>query len=142
MKVLLLENVKGIGKKMEIKEVKDGYAKNFLIAKGLATPASSESMSIKHGYDESKKSDLAKRKEASEKVKSIVLEFSVKVGSKGEVFESVGEKDIEKALRLKGIDGFKINLEHHIKSLGEHSVSLSFGKEFNSSVKVVLKKNS
>ncbi len=140
MKVLLLENVKGIGKKMEVKEVKDGYAKNFLIAKKLGVPASGESLSIKHGYEESKKSDLAKRKEASEKVKSMVLEFPVKVGTKGEVFESVGEKEIEKALLLKGIEGFKINLEHSIKSLGEHSISLTFGKEFSSSVKITLKK--
>ncbi|MST03947.1 MAG: 50S ribosomal protein L9 [Candidatus Pacebacteria bacterium] len=139
MKILLLENVKGIGKKMEVKEVKDGYAKNFLIAKNLATPASGESLSIKHGYEESKKSDLAKRKEMSEKVKSLVLEFPVKVGSKGEVFESVSEKDIEKSLKAKGIDGFKINLPHHIKVLGEHSVALNFGKEFKSSVKIILK---
>ena len=125
---------------MEVKEVKDGYAKNFLIAKNLGVPASNESLSIKHGYEESKKSDLAKRKEMSEKVKSIILEFPVKVGAKGEVFESVGEKDIEKSLKAKGIDSFKISLPHHIKVLGEHSIQLSFGKEFNTSLKIILKK--
>lgn len=138
MKVLLLQDVKKIGRKHEIKEVSDGYARNFLIPKKLAAPADEKAMAIKKDFEESEKSALANYKDLSARLSKEVLEFKVKVGNKGEVFGSVNAEQIKTALKDKGYGGVEVLLEKPIRILGENKVEVSFGKGLKGAVKIVI----
>jgi large subunit ribosomal protein L9 len=131
MKILLLQDVKKVGRKMEVKEVSEGYARNFLFARKLAVPADAGAMKIK-AQAEARENELVSRyKEMAKKLAGEVLEFKVKTGQKREVFGSVTAKDIEATLLRKGYGGqnnLAIILEKPIRVLGEHKVEVSFGK--------------
>lgn len=139
MKVLLLRDVKGIGRKMEIKEVKDGYAKNFLISKGIAAPVSEDNLKLKKDWDTKKELTSVKIDESLKSLQGLALEFGVKSGDKGEVFYSIGENEIKKEVEKMGFANFKIVIERPIKKLGESQALLSFGKGREVIVKVILK---
>src|SRR5687768_11157933 len=110
MKVLLLQDVRGIGRRMEIKNVADGYARNFLIARKLAIPADETALHLKEELDQTVSAEIGKVKEVAEKLKTLQLEFIVKIGAKGEVFGSVGAEAIKKSLAEKGFSEVKIVL--------------------------------
>ncbi len=152
MKIILLQDIKGLGKKYDVKNVADGYARNFLILKNLAKPATeSEIKKI-----EAQKIALVKQEEEFKKEIAILAQkiadeefhFYPKTGEKNEVFGSVNKNDVEKSLLRKlplkwrkKID-IKVNLEKPIKSLGEHSVEIDLGFGTKTSVKVVLNRES
>lgn len=144
MKVILLADVKKVGKKGEIKEVSDGYARNFLIARNLAVAASNDSMKVlaKQNADEAaRQAELKAEAEAlSAKLATMTLEF--KVNSKnGVVFNSVSTKQIQEALRQKGItiDKRKIIDNQPITSLGYSNVKIELYKGVIGTIKVLLK---
>lgn len=124
---------------MDMKNVADGYARNFLFAKKLAVPADGNAEAIKSEWEAKEKAlfshyaDLVKRLETTE------LIFFVKTGEKGEVFESVGAKDILKAMDAKGFKDLEIQLQKPLKTLGDHSVVLSFGRGAKGALRVILK---
>ena len=103
MKVILLKDVKKVGKKDEILDVADGYARNFLIPNGLAVEASSTGRKILKGQKKEAEKEQEKLKEKAEalakKLEDITLEFPVKTGEGGRVFGSVSTKQIEETLR-------------------------------------------
>ncbi len=139
MKVILTQDIKGLGKKMDVKEVADGYAHHLLIPKKLAVPANEKELAMKSQWDNSQEHNIARYREYADKLKTTVLEFVMKTGEHGAVFSSITGKDIEKALNAKGIKDFKLELKKHLKTLGEHEVEVTFGKGITAKAKVVLK---
>ena len=144
MKVILLADVKKVGKKGEIKEVSDGYARNFLIARNLAVMASNDSLKV---LDKEKEAEAQKqaelKKEAEElasKMENMTLEFKVNAKN-GVVFNSVSTKQIQVALRKQGIviDKRKIIDHEPITSLGYNRVKIELYKGVIGTIKVLLK---
>lgn len=144
MKVILLTDVKKVGKKGEIKEVSDGYARNFLIAKNLAVMASNDSLKV---LDKEKEAEAQRqselKKEAEElaaKMENMTLEFKVNAKN-GVVFNSVSTKQIQDALKKQGIviDKRKIIDHEPITSLGYSRVKIELYKGVIGTIKVLLK---
>jgi len=146
MKVIFLKDLKGQGKKGEIKEVKDGYGQNFLIKKGYATILNEKSMgNLKKEQAEEKRLDELERKEAmSQKVllEKHPLLFKVKTGEGDRVFGSVSQKQIKDSLDKAGfsIQKRQIEMENNLTSLGFHNVSIRLYKDIVAKVRVQLTK--
>ena len=125
MKVILLQDVKGLGKKNQQIDVSDGYAGNFLIPRRLAVKVSEKSVEIlEKQKEDARLKEEALRKEAialSEKLKTITLEFKLKVGGNGKVFGSISLKQVEEQLKSKfniTIDKRKFITKGPVDSLG------------------------
>ena len=131
MKVILLDNIKGVGKKDEVINASDGYARNFLFPKNLAVEANAENMSkLKNKQDSAKhKKDVEKEKalEIVGKLKDITLTIKVKAGDNGRIFGGVTSKEISENLKSQykiDIDKKKIVLNETIKNLGVFNISI------------------
>ncbi len=125
MKVILLDNIKGVGKKDEVINASDGYARNYLFHRKLAVEANTENMSKLKARNDSKeyKKDLEKQDalKICEKLKGILLKIKVKSGENGKIFGSITAKEISEELKKQykiEIDKKKIELEESIKTLG------------------------
>jgi len=131
MKVIFLKDVRGVGKKMEIKEVNDGYARNFLIPRGFAKMALERDVKeLKRETEEQKLNHeklVQKFIKFGDELKKRPLIFKLKTGEKREVFGSVSAKDIEEKLRERGIEHSKIIIEKSIKKIGHHEMEADFG---------------
>lgn len=136
MKVLLLQDVKKVGRKMEVKEVSDGYARNFLIARKLAVPAGEGAMKLKSETNHRENELVNKFQRLAERLNSEILEFKVKAGEKGEVFGSVTSEQISKVLAEKGYEDFEVLLEKPIKKSGDCEVPIKFGRGINGKAKI------
>ena len=131
MKVILKENIKGVGKKDEIINASDGYARNFLFPKNLAVEANAENLSKLKAKNESKEYQKEQEKEAAKKIADkmakIQLKIQVKAGENGKIFGGVSSKEIaenlEKSYNIK-IDKKKIDLKETIKTLGVRTVEI------------------
>lgn len=134
MKVVLLEDVRGIGKKFDVKSVADGYARHFLLPRGLARAADETGLKLKAEAAARAEEERAERERAREAVKALRLSFPLAVGSHGEVFGSVGADAIAKALRAHGIQAEAV-LKKPIRAPGEYEIPLKLGK----GVQVVLR---
>ncbi len=144
MKVIFLKDLKGQGKKDELKEVKDGYA-NFLITNKIAVKATSGAM--KHLETEKvnlKLQDAENKKESEilkKKIEASVIKIKVKTGAMDKVFGSVSTKQIVSELKKLGFDIDKNKISHDsITSLGTHNVSITLHKEVIATLKVCLEK--
>lgn len=144
MQVILIKDIKGLGKQGQIKEVKDGYGKNFLINKGyaiIASPANIEKLKEqnlkKQAIEEKNKQEALKQKETLEK---ITLTFKVKTGDNDKVFGSVSVKQIKEELAKLDykIDKSKILINESLSSLGFHKVEIELYKDVYATVKVHL----
>lgn len=128
MKVLLLTDVRGTGKKGEIKEVADGYANNFLIKTGKARRADNEALSEnknrKEAHDYHKEQERLSAVALGEKLKNATVEVKIKCGENGKTFGSISSKEIADALAKQGfiIDKRKIELANPIKTVGTYTV--------------------
>ncbi len=136
MKVILKQDVKTLGKKESMVEVSDGYARNFLLPRGLAVEASSSNINVMNTKKEAEKTkkerELAQAKELAEKLKGITVVIKSKAGENGKLFGSITNKDI--ADRLKSsfkldIDKKKINIPDALKSLGTTEVEIKLYPE-------------
>ncbi len=148
MQVIFTKDVQGAGKKGEVKEFNDGYARNFLISKGFAVAATEQMLQkIKN---ESKQQEAKKQKEVdhSLKIKSDLdkrtFSLLVKVGDKGQVFGSVTEKDV--LLRIKEKTNYEIEknqiiLPKHLKELGEYQIEVKLGGGIVAKPKIKLVEN-
>ena len=143
MKVILKENIKGVGKKDEIINAADGYARNYLLTKNLAVEATPGNLAkLKAQKDsEQHKKDLQKEeaKKVAEKMAKLTLEFKVKAGENGKVFGGISTKEIaeklEKEYDIK-VDKKKIELKEAIKTLGITSVEIKLFEGVIGKVKV------
>ena len=131
MKVILKENIKGVGKKDEVIEASDGYARNFLLPKNLAVPANAENMSKLKAKNQSiayqKEQEKEAAQETAEKLSKIQLKIQVKAGENGKIFGGVSSKEIaeslEKQYNIK-VDKKKIDLKETIKTLGARTIEI------------------
>lgn len=131
MKVILLDNIKGVGKKDEIINASDGYARNYLLPKKLAVEANSENLSKLNNKKEaaSYRKDVEKQKaeELAQKLKGIMLKIKVKAGENGKIFGGVTSKEISDNLKNQYnyiVDKKKIDLKETIKTLGEFNIDI------------------
>ena len=146
MKVIFIKDVKGQGKKNEIKEVSDGYGKNFLINKGyavLATPTSMKKLN-QEKLETKEKEEQAKKqaKELKDKLEKISLKFKVKTGEYDKVFGSISPKQIISELKNKGfnIDKKMLKMEEKLAYIGFHNVEIELYKGIIGVLKVELVK--
>lgn len=147
MKVILKENVKSIGKKDEIVNVSDGYARNFLFAKDLAVEATPGNLSkLQTKKDSAAFKKNAEKEEAekiAEKLSKITLEFQVKAGENDKIFGGISSKEIaeklDKDYKIK-VDKKKIDLKEPIKILGIKRVDIKLFEGVIGTVKVFTKR--
>ncbi|MCT4618076.1 MAG: 50S ribosomal protein L9 [Marinisporobacter sp.] len=131
MKVILVKDVKGLGKKGEVVNASDGHARNFLIPRGLAKEATSGSVKVleKQKAAEKRKKDeeLAKAKALADKISKLTVKLEGKAGEGGRLFGSITSKDIAEGLmkqhKIK-IDKRKIQLDSPLKTLGAMFVEI------------------
>ena len=131
MKVILKADIKGVGKKDEVINASDGYARNFLFPKNLAVEANAENMSKlkakqdSNAYKKSQEKEEAQR--IAEKLSKILLKVPVKVGENGKIFGGVSAKEISDLLKKEykiEVDKKKIELKETIKTLGVRTVTI------------------
>ena len=148
MKIVLLENVKKLGKKDEIIEVSDGYARNVLIPKKLGLPATAENLNnvrLKNKNEEKKEENLRniaeKDKATIEKIKFVV---SIKAGANGKTFGSITSKEIAEAIKNESnieVDKKDILLDESIKNVGTYDVKVKLHKDIQATIKVEVKES-
>lgn len=130
MQVLLKKDVKGVGKQGDIKEVADGYARNFLLKQGLAEEASATAINQAKQHAASVAHKKQVEKDQALALKAVLdktsVSISVKVGTSGKLFGAINTQDICKALSAKGvnIDKNQIVLAAPIKTVGKHQVTI------------------
>lgn len=146
MKVIFLKDVKGKGKKGEVKNVADGYAHNFLIKQGLAVEASQANVSSLNAQKKKEEKlaaeELAEAKKLKETLEKLTVEFSTKAGEGGRLFGSITSKQIaeelHKAYSIK-IDKRKIEMDDAIRSLGFTKVPVKLHTEVMATLNVHVK---
>lgn len=145
MQVIFLQDVKGQGKKGEVKEVSEGYARNYLMPRNLAAKATADTLNAVRLKEQAKQNQIAKEKalarENAKKLESVVVKVSAKGGSNGKLFGAVTSKEISDALKEQcGIELEKnrIVLEEHIKNYGSYEVRCKFGYEISGTIHVLV----
>ena len=143
MKVILLDNIKGVGKKDEIINASDGYARNYLLPKKLAVEANSENLSKLNNKKEAAnyRKDVEKQnaEELAKKIKGIMLKIKVKAGENGKIFGGVTSKEISDNLKSQYnfiVDKKKIDLKETIKTLGEFNIDIKLYEGVIASLRV------
>jgi large subunit ribosomal protein L9 len=143
MKVLLIKDVKSLGKAGEVKEVKDGYGKNFLIGKGFAKHATAEILA-QHKADEEKriadeKAEIAILQELAKKLDKLEIIITKKLGQNGHLFGAITKDEIAHALQEQHnieIDKKHITDKVAIKTVGEHELDLKLGHAIHATLHV------
>jgi len=145
MKVIFQADVKGKGKKGELKEVSDGYARNFLLPKKLAVEATTDNLNTLRLKEKARAKQMAEEKAAAEataeKLKAIVVKISAKAGAGGKLFGSITSKEISEALQKQfglSIEKNKIVQDNPIKGYGSFSVKCKLGYEISGTINVVV----
>lgn len=143
MKVIFLKDVKGRGKKGEVKNVADGYAQNFLLKQGLAleaTPANLKSLEAQKNKEaKDAANELAEAKKLKEGLEKLTLQFQTKAGEGGRLFGSITTKQIAEELNKKHkikIDKRKMELDDAIRALGYTNVPIKLHTEVTATLKV------
>ncbi|MBP3039992.1 50S ribosomal protein L9 [Bacillaceae bacterium Marseille-Q3522] len=146
MKVIFLKDVKGKGKKGEVKNVADGYAQNFLFKKGLAIEANQGNINTLSAQKKKQEELSAKELEEAKKIKTeidkITIEITAKAGEGGRLFGSITSKQIAEELQKKNgikIDKRKIDLPDAIRSLGYTKVPIKLHSEVSAILNVHIK---
>lgn len=131
MKVILLDNIKGVGKKDQVINASDGYARNYLFPKKLAIEANNENMlklkAKQNGEQYKKNVERDEANKLADKIKDITLKIKVKAGENGKIFGGVTSKEIAENLKSQyhiEIDKKKINLLETIKTIGTITVDI------------------
>lgn len=131
MKVILLQDVKSLGKKDAIVEVSDGYGQNYLLPRKLAVAATAGNMNEvkqrKDSLDNKAKRELAAAKDYAEKLNEKVVSINAKVGENGKLFGAISNKDIQDAIKAQyglDVDKKKIVLNDPIKNVGSYDVEI------------------
>jgi len=145
MKVVLLQDVKALGKKDDVVDVSDGYARNFLFPKGLAVEATkgklNEISQKKRALENKKRQEMEEAKALAERLSKIEVAIKTKAGAGGKLFGSITAKDIADIIKKEHkieIDKKKIVLDDAIKSLGTQEVEIKVYPEISAKVKVTV----
>ena len=145
MKVILTADVKGQGKKGELKEVSEGYARNYLIPRGLAMKATADNLNALALKEKAKAAQAAKEKaqaqEYAKKLESCVVKVQARGGENGKLFGAVTNKEVADALKEQyGIELEKnrILLDEHIKSYGSYELRCKLGYEVSGTIHLLV----
>lgn len=144
MRVILLQDVENLGKKHEVKEVKAGFARNFLIPKGLAKPATKEALEWlekeKEIADQKAEEELKKAQGLASAIDGQEIIIPVKVGEDQQLFESITSQKISEKLKELGFEvkKSKIDLVEPIKELGEFPVKIKFEHNLEAEIMVIV----
>ena len=142
MKVILLQDVKGKGKKGQMIEVSDGYARNFMLPKKMAIEATADAINTMKMNDKATQERIAREKaeamEVSKKLRAMTLVVKAKGGGAGRLFGAVTNAEIAAALEKQGVklDTRKIVLGENIKNIGTYTVTCKLGYEINAPLTV------
>lgn len=146
MKVVLLQDVKSVGKKGELVTVSDGYARNFLFPKNIAKEANAQALNELKNAEQSKKfktdTAIAEANKAKAELEGAVFVMNAKAGSSGKLFGSITAKEVAQEIKKqKGIDvdKRKITLSSDIKTTGEYDVEVKLYTSITAKVKVEVK---
>ena len=144
MRIILLQDVENVGKKYEIKDVKDGYARNLLIPKGLAKLATKEVLERAEKQKETERQKIEEELKGIQQIASSIDEFeviiSVKVGEEQQLFEKINTQKISDKLKELGFNIKKeqIDLAEPIEELGEFPVKVKFEHNLESEIRVII----
>ena len=145
MKVILQQDVRGQGKKGQMVEVSDGYARNFLLPKKLAVTATPESINTMKQQEKAKKAQMAAEKAEAEavskKLEGLMVKISAKAGEGGRLFGAVTGKEISDALAAQhsiAIPKTKLVLDEPIKSCGSYQIKAKLGYEVSGTINVLV----
>lgn len=143
MKVILLQDIKNVGRKEQVIEANDGYARNYLFPKKLAIEASKDNMlklqAKKTAEVNKKKAEIEANKEIAKKIEKIELQIKAKSGENGKIFGGITSKEIAEELKIQykfEIDKKKIVLKETIKNLGRFSAEIKFGDGINAKLTI------
>jgi large subunit ribosomal protein L9 len=142
VKVILVKDVKNVGKAGEIVNVSDGYGRNYLLPRGLAIEATESNVKAlnekKKAEEKKRQQELEEAKEMAQKLSNLSLVLKVKAGENGKLFGSVTSKDVEEALKEKGfdIDKKKIVFNENVKTTGTYYVDIKLYQGVTAKVKV------
>ena len=143
MKVILLQDVKGKGKKGQLLEVSDGYARNYMLPRKLAVEATADALNTKKMNDKAEAERIAREKaeamDISKRLREMVLVVTAKGGGAGRLFGSVTNQEIADALKAKSgiaLDKRKIVISDPIKTVGTFTVTCKLGYEINAPLTV------
>jgi len=146
MKIILRESLENLGTVGDIVTVRDGYGRNYLIPRGLASPANPRNVKVIEHYkrtlEKKRLRELAKAEDIARAVEGTAVTFSRKTSEQGQLFGSVTPLDIETALQARGlnISRKQIALEHPIKALGEFAVTVRIQGSIKAKIKVTVDK--
>ena len=147
MKVILLQDVKGTGKKNQLVNVSDGYARNYLFTKKLAIEATVDNMQKLKEFNTSqtlkKQKEIEEAKELAKKIETLTIRIKVKSGDTGKIFGGVTSSQISEELKKQAnidVDKKKVILTDPIKLLGAYSISLKLYEGINAKLKVNVEK--
>ena len=144
MKVILLQDIEGLGKKYEVKDVKNGHARNLLLPQKLVRAATAPALKWladqKEVIDKEVEEDLKKAQAVASQVDGLEVSIAVKVGDEGQLFESINAQKISEKLKEMGFDIKKthIKLASPIKAVGEFPVSVSLDHNLEAELKVII----
>ena len=145
MKVILNKDVKGTGKAGDVVTVSDGYARNMLIPRGLATEATQSNIrqleKQKAIAAEKKAEEKAAAQELAEKLNKASIKMKIKAGEGGRIFGSITSKDIADAINIQlgmDIDRKKVKLDAPIKQVGQTDVDMRLYQDVNAKIKVII----
>ncbi len=143
MEVILLQDIKNVGRKEQIIEANDGYARNYLFPKKLAIEATKDNMlklqAKKTSEANKKKAEIEANKEIAKKIEKIELTIKAKVGENSKIFGGITSKEIAEELKKQHkfeIDRKKITLKDTIKSLGRYTAEIKFGDGVNAELTI------
>ena len=144
MKVILLEDIQDLGKKYEVKEVKNGHARNFLIPKGLVKTATKKDLkwleAQKEIIEKEIEEDLKKTQKIASTLDGLEVNIQVKVGEEGQLFESINSQKVADKLKEMGFEvkKSKIILEKPIKTLGEFPIKINLDHNLEVEIRVIV----
>jgi len=144
MKVILLQDVPKIGKKLEVKEVAEGHARNFLFPRSLAKPATAEALEWlevqKELAEKAAEESLQKSQGLASQLDDIEVPLSVKVGEEGQLFEAINAQKIVDRLKEMGheVKKSQVKLEEPLKELGEFPVKLSLDHNLEAEIRLII----
>lgn len=144
MRIILLKDIENLGKKLDIKEVKDGYARNFLIPKKLAKLATKESLKWLEIQKEiqTKKSeeDLKIIQKLTSSIDGLEVIIPVKIGEKNQLFEGINSQKIAEKLKEMGfkIKKNQIELPEPLKELGDYPIKIKFEHNLEAEIKIII----
>jgi len=148
MKVILLQDVENVGKKYEIKEVKDGHARNFLLAKKLARTVTEKSLAWleaqREVHEKEIEEDLKLAQEMASKLDDLEVSIALKVGEEGQLFESITAAKVAEKLKEMGFEIKKsqVLLKDPIKEAGEFPVKINLDHNLEAEIKVIISEDS